>query len=195
MSLGSQPDNMEEWMRAQSKRAAIDARKAGPNALLGVATAHRLDRLAAAISLPNAAAGDGTDVVLGTNVIDTLGNWLAYSASTGHYTAVAACILQFTGDFAFASSATGGRAVRLWWRPTGAGTWYEQVSFNNAPGIGGTYTVFMPVEISLAIGDQVKFTARQNSGGALDLLGATTWPAAVAGNYSSQVAVRLVTSL
>lgn len=191
---GINPDlNAEEFLRSQKKQMEYVQAHGNPSGRLSVLEAHRIDRLGANLSIPNAAAGDGSDLLLDTDVVDTLADYITYDPASGVYTAVRACRVKIEGWLTWASSATGTRITRLWWKAAaGDPTWYEQFISNPAV-VAGTFGVGLgPWPLDLAVGNVFKITVRQNSGGALVLNGSAAHPAAAGINYTSSVNLQLL---
>jgi hypothetical protein len=119
-------------------------------------------------SIANAASGDGNDVILANEMTNSLRDMMTYI--TGVYTVVKDGLYRFNWNFAWEGNATGARITRLWWKNVAADpTWSTQFIAVDSPGTSNTFQQARTWDIPLKAGNVIKFTARQNSGGALTL--------------------------
>lgn len=145
--------------------------------------------LTANLALPNATTGDGTDVKLSGSSHNRLGQFLSYDPTTGIYTCLRAASFRFILDLLYDANATGTRLTRFWFKALASDTtWSAQKIDNHLP--ADRHEVNLTWDIPLSVGNVVKITARQNSGGALALVGSANFPsAATAANYTSAITV------
>lgn len=192
--VGDNPVDIGDWMRDVNKDRILDGRRGNPFPRVAVLEGRRIDRRGSNFSIADSASGDGTDVRLDVNVVDTIPDLITYDSATGIYTVDGACRIGVQFDITWQGNATGNRVSRLWWKATAGGaTWFEMAISILLPGSASTFYQSVRLgAIDLAVGNVFKWTARQSSGGSLSILGVPTMPAEAANNYTSLVSLDLL---